>query len=177
MLPVGVVASGASHSRGNYGAKGLLMSDVPVRVWRVGRHSDSQYLLVLRDEARHLLPMVIGPCEAMAIWSVLRSGGVRPRRPMSHDLLQHFIERLGGRLVKVVIDDLWNGVYYAKLHISVDGEVVTVDARPSDAVAVALRMEAPLFAAESVMTATDEPEPPAAPEEAGPDVGLDLDDL
>ncbi len=63
--------------------------------------------------------------------------------------------RLGGRLVKVVTDDLWNKVYFAKLHIALNGEVVTVDARPSDAVAIALRMEAPLYATEAVMAAAD----------------------
>jgi len=153
------------------------MSEVRVRVWRVGRNSDSHYLLVLRDDARHLLPMVIGPCEAMAIWSVVREGTGGTRRPVTHDLLRDLIEGLGGRLVKVVIDDLWNGVYYAKLHIAADGETLTVDARPSDAVAVGLRMEAPLFATESVMTAVSEPEQPADSGEASPDTDLGLDDL
>lgn len=132
---------------------------MPLKVWRLGQNSDSQYLLVLQAESQQTLPMVIGPCEAMAIWSVIREGrDGPPRRPMTHDLLRDLIERLGGRVIKVVIDDLWNAVYYAKLHVSVDGEVVVVDARPSDAVAVALRAEAPLFASESVLAAAQEPE-------------------
>lgn len=136
------------------------MSEVRVRVWRVEPRSPSQFLLVLLDENQELLPMTIGVCEAMAIESVVRRRSARRRPDMTHDLLGAFITRLGGRLVKVVIDDLWNKVYYAKLHIAVDGQIVTVDARPSDAVAIALRMEAPLYATESVMAAANEPEPP-----------------
>ncbi len=161
------------------------MDEVPVKVWRVGRNSESQYLLVLRGESDEALPMVIGPCEAMSIWSVLQEKEEASRRPMTHDLLRELIERLGGRVVKVVIDDLWNGVYYAKLHIASDGEVVTVDARPSDAVAVALRTEAPLFATDSVLAAAQEPETEETPQqepseeqrEGDADSGIDLGDL
>ena len=153
------------------------MDEVPVTVWRVGRNSDSQYLLVLRGESDQALPMVIGPCEAMAIWSVLQERQEDPRRSMTHDLLRDLIERLGGRVVKVVIDDLWNGVYYAKLHIAADSEVMTVDARPSDAVAVALRTKAPLFATDSVLAAAQEPETREEPREEGPEGEIDLGDL
>jgi bifunctional DNase/RNase len=150
------------------------MSEVPIRVWRVGRNSDSQYLVILCDDGDMLLPMTIGPCEALAIWSALR-----PRqapavlgRPGTHDLLCALIERLGGRLLKVVIDDLWNQVYYAKLHLAVNGEVLAVDARPSDSIALALRLGAPLFAAASVLEAArqeEEPPPDAAQPGPGPD--------
>jgi bifunctional DNase/RNase len=134
------------------------MSDVRVRAWRIGQGSDSQYMLILRDGSHNLLPMVIGPCEALAIWGVMDGQGAEASGATTHDLLRDLIEGLGGRLTKVLIDDLWNGVYYARLHFSIDGEVLTVDARPSDAVAVALRMEAPLFATQSVMTSALEPE-------------------
>jgi bifunctional DNase/RNase len=153
------------------------MDEVPVKVWRVGRNSDSLYLLVLRGESDQALPMVIGPCEAMAIWSVLQEKEEASRRLTTHDLLRDLVERLGGRVVKVVIDDLWNGVYYAKLHIAADSEVVTVDARPSDAVAVALRTEAPLFATDSVLEAAQEPETREEPREGGPEGEIDLGDL
>ncbi len=167
------------------------MSEVPVEVWRLSRTSDSQYLLILRDHSRQALPMVIGPCEAMAIWRALRTH--RPAEPaprpasggpgwrplglaaMTHDLLRELIELLGGRLVKVVIDDLWNGIYFAKLHLAVDGEALTVDARPSDAVAVALRMNAPLFASESVLLAAESPDEPTASGDADAGGELDLD--
>jgi len=155
------------------------MSEVRVRVVRLGRNSDSQYLLVLQDDASHLLPMVIGPCEAIAIWSVLRPRGEAPvpRQPTSHDLVSRLIENLGGRVTKVVIDDLWNGVYYAKIHVAVGEEVRTIDARPSDGVAIGLRAEAPLYAAESVLAAANETQTADAPPETLPGPDLDLDDL
>ncbi len=150
------------------------MSEVRVRVWRVEPHTSSLYLLILLDEDRHLLPMTIGLCEAMAIQSMVRAGQGIPKPTTAHDLLGEFITRLGGRLAKVVIDDLWNKVYFAKLHIALNGEVVTIDSRPSDAVAIALRMDAPLFATESVIAAANQPEEPSDPSEPD-DEGLGID--
>jgi hypothetical protein len=120
--------------------------------------------------------MTIGPCEAIAIWSVLRTTDEPPppRRPAAHDLLCALIERLGARLIKVVIDDLWNEVYYAKLHLQLDGETLAVDSRPSDAIAIALRMGAPLFAAPAVLAAAGGKESPAE-SPPGEDEPLDLD--
>jgi len=154
------------------------MSEVRVRVWRVEPHSPSQYLylLILLDEDQHLLPMTIGLCEAMAIQGLLRSDRGIPRPTTAHDLMGELITGLGGRVIKVVIDDLWNKVYFAKLHVAVNGEVVTIDSRPSDAVAIALRMEAPLFATETVIAAANEPEEPSnssEPVDESPDVGMD----
>ncbi len=137
------------------------MAEVRVRVWRLEPHSFSLYLLVLLGENRQMLPMTIGLCEAMAIRSVFRPEQSIPRLTTTHDLVGEFLTRLGGKLTKVVIDDLWNKVYFAKLHITLNGEVVTVDSRPSDAVAIALRMDAPLYATDSVMAAANEPEEPS----------------
>jgi len=155
-----------------------VMSEVRVRVWRVEPHSPSKYLLILLDEDQHLLPMMIGICEAMAIQGMLQSDRGIPRPTTAHDLMGELITRLGGRVAKVVIDDLWNKVYFAKLHVAVNGEVVTIDSRPSDAVAIALRMEAPLFATETVIAAANEPDEPSdssEPVDESPDV--DMDDL
>jgi bifunctional DNase/RNase len=149
------------------------MAEVRVRVWRVEPHSFSLYLLVLLSDRREMLPMAIGLCEAMAIRSVLRPEEAVPRLSATHDLVREFISRLGGTLSKVVIDDLWNKTYFAKLHIALNGEVVTVDSRPSDAVAIALRMGAPLYATDSVMAAAKEaeesPESSPADDSAAPD--------
>jgi len=103
------------------------MPEVRMRVWRVEPHSPSQYLLILLDEDQRLLPMTIGLCEAMAIQGMLQSDRGIPRPTTAHDLMGELITGLGGRVVKVVIDDLWNKVYFAKLHIAVNGEIVTVD--------------------------------------------------
>lgn len=147
------------------------MSEVRVNVWRVEQRSPSQYLLILQDESRQLLPMTIGICEAFSIQNACRHGRDLPGVATTHDLLGELIDRLGGRLAKVVIDDLWNRVYFAKLYVSLNGDVVTIDSRPSDAVAVALRMDTPLYATESVMSSANEPDEPEAPPET------DLDSL
>ena len=139
--------------------------EVPVHVWRVGRDEESRYLLILRDDLGHPLMMTIGPCEAVSIWAALR--GEPPSeaglQSMAHDLLCDFLKRLGGSVVKVVVDDFWNDVYFAKLHLSVDSTLVAVDSRPSDAVAIALRCGAPLFVQDSVFEAAGRPEAPPEP--------------
>lgn len=134
------------------------MQEVKLRVWRVTAQSPVQYLLQLLDDESNLLPMTIGPCEAMAIEGAIRSLGGRSRTVVTHDLIGSIISQLGGRLTKVVIDDLWNGVYYAKLHIAVNGQTLMVDSRPSDAVAIALRSDVPLYATDQVLSAANESE-------------------
>jgi hypothetical protein len=115
--------------------------------------------------------VTIGPCEAVSIWAALR--GELPAevglQTMSHDLLCEFITSLGGQLTKVVVDDFWNDVYFAKLHLSLDSTVVTVDSRPSDAVAIALRLGAPLFVQDTVLEAAGRPDsPPPPPDDSDP---------
>jgi hypothetical protein len=125
-----------------------------------------------------MLPMRIGPCEAIAIWAAMRGRDVGPGSsvPGTHDLLCALIERLGGRLTKIVIDDLWNEVYYAKLHVARNGQTLTIDARPSDSVAVALRTKAPLFVAADILEAANLPQDGGSEEESLPP-DTDLSDL
>ena len=139
--------------------------EVPVRVWRVGRDEESRYLLILRDEVGTPLMMTIGPCEAVSIWSALRreSPSAQKLEPTAHDLLCDLLASLGGRLTKVVVDDFWNDVYFAKLHLTVDSTLLTVDSRPSDAVAIALRVGAPLFVTDNVLDTAKHPETPQEP--------------
>jgi uncharacterized protein len=104
----------------------------------------------LRDSRGRELPIFIGPFETMAILRALN--GVAPERPFTHDLLRTAIERLGGQVERVVIDDLWQRTYYAKIYVRTDAApALEIDARPSDAIALALRTRAPLFVAESVL--------------------------
>ena len=104
----------------------------------------------LRDSRGRELPIFIGPFETMAILRALN--GVVPERPFTHDLLGTTIERLGGQVERVVIDDMWQRTYYAKIYIRRDGApTVEIDARPSDAIALALRTRSALFVAESVL--------------------------
>ncbi len=108
-------------------------------------------LIVLREKnGNRVLPIVIGIYEADAIR--LKVSGVELPRPLTHDLLQSTITELEAKLQMVVIHELRQGTFFAKLVLKTgDGRNKEVDARPSDAIALALRAEAPIFAEESLL--------------------------
>jgi uncharacterized protein len=107
-------------------------------------------VLVLKDEARDLaLPIWIGPVEAMAISLALNS--VETPRPMTHDLLGRLITALGGRLAAVEVVSLREGTFYAEIVVETSAGEKRIDARPSDAIALAARANAPIRVAESVL--------------------------
>jgi hypothetical protein len=100
------------------------------------------------ENAREL-PIWIGPFEAQAI--ALEMQGVPSPRPLTHDLMKQLVERLGARLTRVVIDDLRENTYFATLHLdSQSGRTLTVDARPSDAIALALRLHGTILVSEDL---------------------------
>jgi bifunctional DNase/RNase len=107
-------------------------------------------IVILRDaESQLFLPIWIGVFEANAI--ALRIEGVEPPRPMTHDLLRLVLEQLGATVEKIVISDLRESTFFALIHLRQGEQSVTVDARPSDAIALALRTEAPIFVLRSVL--------------------------
>ncbi|HVL38456.1 MAG TPA: bifunctional nuclease family protein [Fimbriimonadaceae bacterium] len=107
---------------------------------------------VLLSDGERKLPILIGPYEAQAISLPLEN--TRPDRPMTHDLLKTIVERLDGTIDRVVIDDLWNTIYYAKLYVkNKKDEELEIDARPSDAVALAVRFDAPVYVADGILDA------------------------
>jgi bifunctional DNase/RNase len=107
-------------------------------------------IVILKDtESQLFLPIWIGPFEANAI--ALRMEGVDSPRPMTHDLLRLTIEQLGARVEKIVISDLRENTFFALIHLKRGEENIEVDARPSDAIALALRSQAPIFVLRSVM--------------------------
>ena len=109
-----------------------------------------QTFVLLRDNRGRKAPIFIGPFETLAIQMALE--GPNAERPMTHELLRIFIERLGGKVERVTIDDLWQGTFYSKITVSQgDKTVFDVDARPSDAIAIALRFRAPIYMAENVI--------------------------
>lgn len=79
-----------------------------------------------------------------------------PDRPFTHDLIKNIIERLGATVERITIDDLWQDTFYAKITIARNNETVDIDARPSDAIALALRFRAPIYVAESVLEAAQQ---------------------
>ena len=109
----------------------------------------SEYVVLVRDKKERTVLIVIGRFEAMAISLVLE--GHTADRPLTHDLLNNVITKLGGKIERILIDDLWNSTYYAKISIATDGKQVEIDSRPSDAIALALRAKAPIFMAEHVL--------------------------
>ena len=112
--------------------------------------SSSGSFVMLRDQENRAFVIGLGPCEAFAILSILN--GQKFHRPLSHDLMQAVIEKLDARLEKIVIDDLSNDIFYSRLNLSSNGDHLSLDARPSDAIALALRSGAPIYATESVIS-------------------------
>jgi bifunctional DNase/RNase len=116
-------------------------------------------VVILKDEeGTNFLPIWVGVFEANAI--ALQMEGIPTPRPMTHDLLRNLLVRFGAEVVKVVINNLLENTFYAEIHLKVDGKTMTLDSRPSDAIALALRVSAPIFVEEAVLAesiANDDP--------------------
>jgi len=107
-------------------------------------------IIILRDEAGdRVLPIWVGIFEANAI--ALQIENVATPRPMTHDLLRNVIQDLDGAVQKVVVSELKENTFFAVIHLDVRGEAVLIDARPSDAIALALRTKAPIYVEEDVI--------------------------
>ena len=107
-------------------------------------------IVILKDkDGDRVLPIWVGLFEANAI--ALQIENVATPRPMTHDLLRNIITDLDGRVDRVVVSDLKENTFYAVVHLTVRGERVAVDARPSDAIALALRTRAPIMVEETVI--------------------------
>jgi bifunctional DNase/RNase len=117
---------------------------------RVELPSNTPIVLLREKEGeRRLLPIFIGGPEATAI--ALALDKVETPRPMTHDLVKNLLDDLGARLERVVVTDLNEGTFYAEIHLAGAGGMRQVSSRPSDAVALAVRAETPIFAEESVL--------------------------
>ena len=114
----------------------------------INPNSQRAYALLLKEvDGTRRLPIVIGEPEAQAIANELE--GVRPQRPMTHDLLKNIIETLGGTVREIVINAIKEGTFYAT--IIFDYSELEVDARPSDAIAIAVRCGAPMYVSDAIM--------------------------
>jgi bifunctional DNase/RNase len=123
-------------------------------------------VVVLKEEGmERYLAIWIGPYEADAI--TIKLQGVEIARPLTHDLLEQSIGRLGAQVSHVLVNDLHDDTFYARVVMDRDGERIELDSRPSDAIALAVRVQAPIFVSESVM------------ERAGvtPDEEIDLEEI
>ena len=127
--------------------------DIPVELTRIIiNESSEQQLIVLKEkDGDRQVPIVIGIVEIFAIDRRLK--GIRAPRPMTHDLVGDMITDLGGTIEKVVVDDLKDHTFFAKIHVRLGDTVTPIDSRPSDAIAVGVGMKAPFFVAEHVLEA------------------------
>lgn len=138
--------------------------------------STNSPIVVLKDtQSDTMLPIWVGHFEAHAI--ALEIEKVTPQRPMTHDLLKNLIDHVGGRVERVIVTELIDNTFYAVIELRINGEVSVLDSRPSDAIALALRTDAPIYVREGVLehsqrmiiTGAPEGEGEERLEEAGPE--------
>jgi hypothetical protein len=124
--------------------------DIEVELSRIiiDEGSDQQIIVLKEKEGERTLPIVIGIVEIMAIDRRLK--GKATIRPLTHDLLANIIDALDVTIEKVVISDLRNHTYYATIYLNNNGKIVKVDSRPSDAIAIGVATNVPIFVAEHV---------------------------
>ncbi|MBI2873730.1 MAG: bifunctional nuclease family protein [Firmicutes bacterium] len=129
----------------------MVLEKVEMKVVSIGLDPrTSQPVLILRDGTRNrLLPIWIGALEANAI--ALEMEGIKPPRPMTHDLLRNLLDLIGARVQGVLISDIKEETFYAMITLATSRDTLEIDSRPSDAIALALRTKAPIYAAEKVL--------------------------
>jgi len=120
----------------------------------INETSDQQIIVLKERHGQRSFPIVIGIAEIFAIDRRLK--GIKPPRPMTHDLLDSVIENLGAKIEKIVINDLRNHTFYAKIHLSLNGRTVEVDSRPSDAIALGAASNAPIYVADHIFEKTSQ---------------------
>lgn len=116
---------------------------------RIEVPSHTPILLLKEQEGDRYLPIWIGASEATAI--AVAKDGIEPQRPMTHDLLSTIVEELGASVDRVVVTELDSGTFYADLVLERDGDELIISSRPSDAIALATRLESPVFASPEVL--------------------------
>jgi len=125
--------------------------DVAVELSRIiiSETSPRQIIFLSEVSGPRSFPIEIGIHEALAIDR--RFKGIETQRPLTHELLASVIDAMGGRLARIVVSDLRNHTFYATLYIERDGEVIEVDSRPSDAIALGVAFETPMYVSEHVL--------------------------
>jgi len=125
------------------------MKEVTVASLGLDKASSTPVVILQERDGQRLLPIWIGPGEASAI--AMELAGIEFQRPLTHDLLITVVKGLGSALVRVVITKVVENTYYASLLFEREDELISIDARPSDSIALALRADAPIFASETLL--------------------------
>jgi uncharacterized protein len=146
-----------------------VLVEVRVQSLALDRSSNTPVVILEELDGERVLPIWIGPGEASAI--AMQLADMEFSRPLTHDLLCSVLRGLGGALEKVIITRVEKSTYYAELIVRRNGEVFSLDARPSDSIAVALRVDARIFAQEDLLEATSIE---VADEEATADLPFDV---
>jgi bifunctional DNase/RNase len=145
------------------------MIEVTVAHLGLDRSTNSPVVILREKDGSRILPIWIGPAEASAI--AMEMQGIRPPRPMTHDLLKTVIVGLGAAVRRIMISAIKDKTYFAELWLVREDHLFQLDARPSDSIALALRMNAPIFTDSGLL---EQGGPDAAPE---PDPSLEADKL
>jgi bifunctional DNase/RNase len=153
-----------------------MAATIEVRVAHLGldRTTNTPVVILQEQNGERVLPIWIGPAEASAI--AMELAGMKFARPLTHDLLKQVIVGLGADLRKVIITQVKDNTYYAELHIYRGDAVINIDARPSDSIAVALRLKAPIFTSDELLENTTIDTSELTSTETGPQA-LDADAL
>jgi len=125
------------------------MLEVSVRSLGIERNTNTPIVVLQEKDGDRMIPIYIGHAEANAI--AMELAEVKFERPLTHDLMQQVIIGLGAELSRVVLTRVEKSTYYAELHLRRDDHIIQIDARPSDSIAIALRLKAPIFAAEDLL--------------------------
>lgn len=125
------------------------MVEVKVSAMAIDQASKTPIIFLKEVEGDMVLPIWIGMPEANAI--ALELEGVKPQRPFTHDLIKNILKGVNLCVLKVIINKIENDTFYATIVLEKDGELFEVDARPSDSIAIALRMKVPIYVEEEVM--------------------------
>lgn len=125
------------------------MVEMTIESIRVSLMNYQRVVILKEKESDRYLPIWIGPAEADAI--AVRLQDVSVARPLTHDLVRSIIDSLGASVESVIVNDLSNDTFFAKIMLQVDGRSLEIDSRPSDAIALAVRVQVPIYADESVL--------------------------
>ncbi len=118
----------------------------------VEKNTNTPIVVLQERDGDRMIPIYIGHAEANAI--AMELADVKFERPLTHDLMQQVIVGLGAELSRVILTRVEKSTYYAELQLRRDDHIIQIDARPSDSIAIALRLKAPIFAAEALLVAT-----------------------
>jgi len=130
----------------------MTMIEMKVSGLGLDKNSDSPVVLLKEADGERVLPIWIGHAEASAIAIALE--GIKVERPLTHDLMRAVIEGLKAKVSRILISELKDNTFYAKIYLEKEKTIINVDARPSDSIALALRVQVPIFVSQNVLSSS-----------------------